>query len=89
MIEPSVSPFRIWLILLVMTGLSLLFAERIGIRTVAVVGMFVIAGIKAGLVMDHYMELRLAGQQWLILYSIWTVVVTGMLIVGHIGPVPG
>lgn len=87
MIERFCSPFRIWLILIVLTGLSLFVAEQLSARIVSLAGIFVIAAIKAEMVMDHYMEFRQAEQQWPIMYSIWIVAVTGMLILGHIGPV--
>jgi len=77
-------PARIWLILMALTGASVLLAEQLSLRAVAVAGIFLIAAAKAELVMRHYMELGLAERYWLIMYSIWLAVVTLMLVIGHL-----
>lgn len=83
--HPKLSlPARIWLALVVLTVLSVILAEQLGLRSLAVAAIFLIAAAKAELVMRHYMELRLAELNWVIMYSIWLAVVTTMLIIGHL-----
>jgi heme/copper-type cytochrome/quinol oxidase subunit 4 len=82
-------PLRIWLVLAGLTGISLLVAEEIGLRHVAIVGIFLIAAVKAELIIDHYMEARNAERHWPIMYLIWVAVVTLLLVWGHINTASG
>lgn len=77
-------PARVWLILVALTALSVALAEQLGLRALAITGIFLIAAAKAELVMRYYMELGSAERYWAIMYSIWLTVVTMMLIVGHL-----
>lgn len=84
MIRRFISPFRVWVLLVVLTFASLAVAEQITLRAIAQFGIFAIAAIKGQLVIEHYMEARLAERHWQIMYSIWILVVTLLLTWGHI-----
>lgn len=74
---------RVWLALIALTVLSITVAEQLTMRVLAIAAIFVIAAVKAELVMAHFMEICAAERYWLIMYSIWLVVVTMMLVIGH------
>lgn len=74
---------RIWLLLVALTFGSVMVAEELSARLVAIVAIFLIAAVKAELVMDHYMEARKTERHWLILYFIWIIAVTLLLVGGH------
>jgi heme/copper-type cytochrome/quinol oxidase subunit 4 len=78
------SLLRVWFLLIVLTLISLLVAEELDWRTVSITGIFAIAAIKAELIIDHFMEARLADRHWLIMYLIWVLAVTALLTVGHL-----
>lgn len=75
---------RVWLVLVVLTAVSVIVAERLGMREVAIVAIFVIAAIKGELILDHFMEARHAERHWPIMYGIWLIVVTLLLVGGHL-----
>jgi hypothetical protein len=77
------SPFRVWLALILLTCLSVLGAEKIEGRAIVLGSIFVIAALKAELIIDHFMEARRAERHWLIMYLIWVVAVTCLLTIGH------
>lgn len=76
-------PMRIWLLLMALTFGSVLLAEELHARQITLVAIFLIAAVKAELVMDHYMEARHTQRHWLIMYFIWIIVVTLLLVGGH------
>jgi heme/copper-type cytochrome/quinol oxidase subunit 4 len=80
----SWSPLRVWLLLVGLTLLSLLVAEELGLRTASIVVIFLIAAFKAELIIEHFMEARLAERHWLIMYLIWVLTVTFVLTIGHL-----
>ena len=75
---------RVWLALVALTAVSVIVAERLGMREVAIVAIFVIAAIKGELILDHFMEARHAERHWPIMYGIWLIVVTLLLVGGHL-----
>jgi Prokaryotic Cytochrome C oxidase subunit IV len=80
----SPRPSTIWLLLMALSLVSTLMAERSGHAVYAIVGIFVIAVAKGDLVIMHYMEAGRAEPHWQIMYRIWLGVVTALLIGGHI-----
>ena len=69
--------------LIALTVGSFLVAEELHVRTVAITAIFLIAAIKAELVIDHFMEARTAKGPWLVLYMGWVTGVTLLLVWGH------
>ena len=80
----AATPRRIWLLLMVLTLLSVAIAEQVGARRAAMVAVFVISAIKADRVVVHYMEVRHAEATWQPLYRMWILAVAAMLILAHI-----
>ena len=76
-------PMRIWLLLMALTFGSVFIGVEMSGRQIVVVAIFLIAAVKAELVMDHYMEARHTQRHWLIMYFIWIIVVTLLLVGGH------
>jgi heme/copper-type cytochrome/quinol oxidase subunit 4 len=74
----------IWLLLIALTVLSTVMAERSEHAIYAVAAIFVIAAIKCDLVIVHYMEAHRAERHWLIMYRAWLGIVTLLLVTGHI-----
>jgi heme/copper-type cytochrome/quinol oxidase subunit 4 len=79
-----ISPTTIWMILLALTCLSVITAERQAWREAATVTIFALAAVKAYLVITHYMETDRAPPQWRTLYPLWAGVIGLTLIVGHL-----
>jgi heme/copper-type cytochrome/quinol oxidase subunit 4 len=80
----TISATTIWLILIALTGLSVITAERLSWREAATVTVFALAAVKAYLVITHYMETNRAAPQWRALYPLWAGVIGFTLIVGHL-----
>lgn len=76
-------PSRIWLVLIALTAASFLVAEQLHVRLLALGAIFVIAALKAELVIDHYMEARRAERHWIVMYMGWVAGVTLLLVWGH------
>lgn len=83
MIKRLSPPLRIWLLLMALTFGSVALAEELSARRIAIVAIFLIAAVKAELVLDHYMEARETARHWLIMYFIWIIAVTLLLVGGH------
>jgi heme/copper-type cytochrome/quinol oxidase subunit 4 len=77
-------PTTIWMLLIALTGLSVVTAERLAWREAATVTIFALAAVKAYLVIAHYMETDRAPPQWRALYPLWAGVIGLTLIVGHL-----
>ena len=77
-------PALVWGILIVLTVGSTLVAEKISSATVVVFAVFLVAAVKAELVITYYMEARMAESPWRTLYRAWVIVVALMLITGHL-----
>ena len=80
----TLRPTTIWLILIALTGLAVVTAERLVWREAATVTIFALAAVKAFLVITHYMETNRAPPQWRAIYPLWAGVVGLTLIVGHL-----
>jgi caa(3)-type oxidase subunit IV len=80
----ATTPRRIWLLLMVLTLLSVAIAEQIGATKIAIVAIFLISAIKADRVVVHYMEVKHAEPNWQPLYRMWTLAVAALLTVGHL-----
>jgi heme/copper-type cytochrome/quinol oxidase subunit 4 len=70
--------------LIALTGLSVITAEKLPWRDAATITIFVLAAVKAYLVITHYMETDRAPPQWRTLYPLWAGVIGLTLIVGHL-----
>lgn len=77
-------PTTIWMILIALTGLSVVTAEQLTWRDAATITIFALAAIKAYLVITHYMETDRAPAQWRTLYPLWAGAIGFTLIVGHL-----
>ncbi len=80
----TLGPTTIWLILIALTGLAVLTAERLAWREAATVTIFALAAVKAYLVITHYMETDRAPPQWRAIYPLWAAIVGLTLMVGHL-----
>lgn len=72
------------MILIALTGLYVITAERLAWREAATITIFALAAVKAYLVITHYMETDRAQSQWRALYPLWAGVIGLVLIVGHL-----
>jgi heme/copper-type cytochrome/quinol oxidase subunit 4 len=72
------------MILIVLTGLSVVIAERLAWRDAATITIFALASAKAYLVITNYMETDRAPPQWRALYPLWAGVIGVVLIIGHL-----
>jgi heme/copper-type cytochrome/quinol oxidase subunit 4 len=72
------------MILIALTGIAVVTAERLAWREAATVTIFALAAAKAYLVITHYMETDRAPPQWRALYPLWAGVIGLTLIVGHL-----
>jgi heme/copper-type cytochrome/quinol oxidase subunit 4 len=79
-----IRPTTIWLILIALTGIAVITAERLAWREAATVTIFALAAVKAYLVITHYMETDRAPPQWRSLYPLWAGVIGLTLIIGHL-----
>jgi hypothetical protein len=80
-------PTPLWMAWLVLTLLSLASARVGGADTFnqfAIVALFAIAGLKAVLVLEVFMEASLAERHWHWLYRAWIAVVTMILMAGFV-----
>ena len=75
-------PILTWIMLMVLTALSVLVAESgvAGVGTIAL--LFSFAAVKSILVMVSYMEVNCAKQHWQTLYIGWVAVIAVVLFVG-------
>lgn len=67
-----------------LTLASTFVAEASGSAALVIVAIFVVAIVKAELVMTNFMETPRAGRPWQTLYRSWAAVVTAMLIAGNL-----
>jgi Prokaryotic Cytochrome C oxidase subunit IV len=74
----------VWLILIGLTLVSTLLAERSHQAHLAIIFIFAISAAKGDLVLIHYMEARKAEPHWLIMYRFWLFVVAAVLAIGHV-----
>ena len=72
------------MILIALTGIAVITAERLAWRDAATVTIFALAAVKAYLVITHYMETNRAPPQWRTLYPLWAGAIGVTLIVGHL-----
>ena len=77
-------PAIVWLVLILLTLLSVLLAEHGHLGSGAIVAMFAIAAIKGEFVISSYMEIGRALLQWRVTYRIWLVTVPSLLALGHL-----
>jgi tetrahydromethanopterin S-methyltransferase subunit D len=76
---------RPWLVgaaLMTLTLVSATISEERGLTQISAVGLFIIAAIKAELVLDNFMEAPQAEAHWKWLYRGWIAVITLMLSIG-------
>lgn len=77
-------PSLVWILLVALTLAAFIVAETAGATHFRVVAILAITGLKAMLVLDRYMEVRLAAMHWNILYIGWISVVVLLFGVGFI-----
>ncbi len=77
------SPRSVWLGLVGLTLASLLVAEELNVRIAAISAVFLVAALKAEMVISHYMEAGRAERHWQVLYLAWVSGVTLLLVWGH------
>ncbi len=74
----------IWLLLVAATLVSWWLVERRGIAArVATTSALLIAGFKARLVLQHFMELRSAPPIWRNVFDAWVIVFVGAIVAGY------
>jgi heme/copper-type cytochrome/quinol oxidase subunit 4 len=81
---PGSAARNVWLILIALTLVSTLLAEKSHQAHIAIVFIFAISAAKGDLVLIHYMEARSAEPHWIIMYRIWLIVVASVLAIGHL-----
>lgn len=71
----------VWLLLIVSTAASTWwFSQPMFAPEVCTVAVMLIATIKVGLVMSHFMELRSAPRPWQVASGTWVTVTAGMVL---------
>jgi hypothetical protein len=80
---------RVWLLLVVATGLTYWIAEGHGVPAqVAATAAILIAGFKARLVFLHFMELRVAPWPWRLAFEAWIVLSVSFILIGYWAVLP-
>lgn len=79
----ALGPTGIWLLLVGITVISTLAAERHLAGMVITVVIFILAAIKAHMVIMHYMEAKHAAPHWRALYQWWVAIAATILAIGH------
>lgn len=75
------SVMAIWLVLMLSTAASAWwFSQPMFSPVVCTVAVMVIAAIKVGLVMSHFMELRGAPRPWQLAGAIWVIAAAGTVV---------
>jgi Prokaryotic Cytochrome C oxidase subunit IV len=78
-------PWLVGALLMTLTLVSATISEERGLTQIAAVGLFIIAAIKAELVLDHFMEAPQAEAHWKWLFRAWISLVTLLLCIGFAG----
>ena len=74
----------VWLLLVGATLISWWLVERRGIGThIATTSALLIAGFKARMVLQHFMELRTAPPIWRAVFDAWVVIFIGAIVAGY------
>jgi hypothetical protein len=76
-------PSAVWVILLVLTLISVAIAEGAPLGTYSALAVVLIAAIKSRLVILHYMEAKHAPAHWRFLYETWNFAAAATIIIGH------
>jgi hypothetical protein len=74
----------VWLILMGLTLVSTLLAEKSHQAHIAILFIFAISAAKGDLVLIHCMEAHAADPHWIIMYRMWLLVVASVLTIGHL-----
>lgn len=77
---PGLSITRIWVILVILTIVSVLIGERHMVGTASSVIVVVLAAIKARWIVLDYMEARDAPSPWRWMYEGWLAACTGLML---------
>ena len=80
------SPRIIWLLLVMLTLLSVGIAEKEWLHPVSFVAIVLIAAAKARMVILHYMEASHAPLRWRFLYETWNFCMAAVVIIGQFMP---
>ena len=83
MTQKMTSPIATWVVLMLLSGLSLFVAEEVSPQKIAVVAIFAVAMVKVYMVMVHFMEVNEAAPHWRALYHLWILVAGSMLALGN------
>jgi len=77
------SPGIVWLLLMLLSGLSLLVAEEASPTQLAIAVIFAVAMVKAYLVMVYFMEVNQAAAHWRTLFKLWLLMAGCILTIGN------
>jgi len=70
----------VWAVLMTATCLSVWLAETERGMRWATITILLIASVKIGLIMHHFMELKSAPLPWRLAMGVWLVIVTGIVL---------
>jgi hypothetical protein len=73
----------IWAILVALSVVSLFAVENDILRAGTALVVIAVAGIKARLIMTHFMETELAPKAWRRMYGAWILVASTIILVGN------
>jgi len=77
-------PFRLWLLLIVLTIIAWVVFEGHLARSLGSTAAVLIAAIKSRLVILHYMEAKHASKKWRQLYETWNFSCASLIIIGNL-----
>lgn len=77
-------PTRIWLLLVMATGVTGWLAETEHGTRWSVMVVLLIASLKIWLIMQHFMELKSAPTVWRRAFAVWLATVTAIVLVGSL-----
>ncbi len=75
---------RVWAILVLLTLISVVIAERLHQPWIVLVSAFGLAAVKGNLIAIHFMETRQARTIWNALYRTWIVAIASLLLLGNL-----
>lgn len=77
------SPSKLWIILILLSALSLTIFEGHVAHLIGGTAIVVIAALKSRLVILHYMEAKRAPSNWRFLYETWNFACAALIIIGN------
>ncbi len=74
---------RVWLVLIAAAVLSWMISEHSTAAKVTTSAVVLIAALKVRLIVMHFMELRWRPRPWRMLFELWTLGVTAIILGGY------